>query len=199
MASPEACRVEVPSPQAPREGEVIAPQLGRGVDGELYGTEHFDASVRHYLSLHAPWADVRPSGPLAVGPLLESPPPDAHSARRDVRVSVLLHSWTDPHFEAGARTWHHGSAIARVLVWSFEESRFVCSAGVTASNNPSLVFVQAPPNDYHTSEDDLLNRARVDLIEQLLRAALPALRALPDAEAPSGVESEAEQSGETEQ
>lgn len=180
-ASSEACSAEVPSPVAPREGEVIAPQLGRGVRGELYGTEHFDASVRHYLSLHAPWADVRPSGPIAVGPLVAAPPPNTFADRRGVRASVLLQSWIDPQVEA-AQTWRHGSALASVLVWSFEQSRFVCSAEVRASNDPGLVFVRAPPADLYTPEDDLLNRARVDLIEQLLRGALPALRAIPEAE-----------------
>lgn len=183
------CPVEVEQPVRPRQGEVLGPHLGRAVGtGELFGTEYFDATVRNYLMLHAPYADARPRGGVPVGPLTSAPPVSAFSAgHRSYKLSLLMHEWQDPEVAPGATTWRPGAATAHVLVWDFDASRFVCSADVSASNDPALVFVVPSFDDPIQTGDDPLNRARVDLIEQLLRTAVPLLRVVetePETEAP---------------
>jgi hypothetical protein len=61
-ASDVGCPISIAMPREVPPGEVVAPYLGRGIGtGELYGTEHFDATIRHYAMRYAPDVEVRPA------------------------------------------------------------------------------------------------------------------------------------------
>ncbi len=176
-SSPCTLTVELPKP-VPR-GEVLAPHFGRAIGtGELYGTDYFDATIRHYTDLFAPELDVRPAHKGAVGPLSGvGERPYGSLSVSGYASTLLVSAWHDPVVLAGGTQLTPGRVSARLLVWSYEDSRFVCASEVEATNTAQLVVVRSP--DLAAPADDPLNRARLALVEQAYRGAIPRLRALP--------------------
>ena len=177
------CAVSVLPPREVPPGEVVAPHLDRAIGtGELYGTEHFDATVHNYLRLFAPHAEARPSVASGVGPLLGvgEHGPGTWMPRGGHRLTVLVTAWRDPVILEGGASMLPGTVAARLLLWSYEESRFVCVGEVSTENGPGLRVVRndplaAPYGSAVAPGDDPLNRARLDLIEQALRRGIPRL------------------------
>ena len=62
------------------------------------------------------------------------------------------------------------------MIWSMEEHRFACAATVDATNGTHLALVRSA--DLTGDEDDPLNRARLDLVEQAVRTGVPTLHAV---------------------
>lgn len=160
------CPVTVERPTPVARGEVIAPQLGRGIGtGELFGTEYFDATIRQWAAAHAPSLDVRPLDPAGVGPLTGADGPRSWFPRRDAHaLTLLVRTFVDPTVTGDGSAVVPGHLEGRLLVWSYEQSRFVCTAEVAVDNGPHLTIVRSP--DRLGDEDDPLNRARLDLVEQ---------------------------------
>lgn len=176
-SSPCTLTVEPPKP-VPR-GEVLAPHFGRAPGtGELYGTDYFDATIRHYTDLFAPELDVRPALKGSVGPVSGAgESPYGRLTVSGYASTLLVSAWHDPVVVAGGTQLTPGRVSARLLVWRYEDSRFVCASEVEATNTAQLVVVRSA--DLAAPADDPLNRARLDLVEQAYRSAIPRLRALP--------------------
>lgn len=172
------CGMAVEAPRPVPRGQVIAPRLGRAPgSGELFGTEYFDATVRQYAALYAPELDVRPATREGIGPVTGAEGP-SHSVprKRPYAATLLVTGWRDPIILQGGSALSAGRIEGRLVIWSYQASRFVCTADVAATNTPDLAIVRSP--DMSHGEDDPLNRARLDLIEQAYRKAIPRLRAL---------------------
>lgn len=173
------CALAVTPPRDVSTGEVVAPHVGRSATGELYGTDYFDATIRQYAARFAPELEVRPATREGVGPVLGAPGPSAWALRsRDYALTLLVMRWRDPIVVPGEDAFTPGEIEARLLVWSYASSRFVCTASVIASQSAPLSIVRSA--DPLGDEDDVLNRARLDLIEQALRAGIPELWASAD-------------------
>ena len=181
------CPLAIEPPRVPPRGEVLAPPFGRAPGtGELYGTDYFDATIRHYADRFAPELDVRPALGTPKGPLTGvEGPPGGQLNFRAFATTLIVSEWRDPVVLAGGTSLTPGHVTARLLAWSYAESRFVCASDVEATNSTGLVIVRSP--DLSLPADDPLGRARLDLVEQAYRAAIPRLRALDvnDAGAPS--------------
>ena len=173
-----ACPIAVALPREVPSGTVVAPRLGRSVTGALYGTEHFDATIRHYTALYAPDTEVRPASPEGIGPVMGSGEPPIGGRGARAVTTMLVTDWRDPIVLEGGASIVPGRLGARLLVWSREEARFVCAADVVVENGSSLSIVRASHRDGLQREDDPLNRARLDLIERALQVGIPRLTAV---------------------
>lgn len=177
------CPLAIEPPRVPPRGEVLAPPFGRAPGtGELYGTDYFDATIRHYADRFAPELDVRPAFGTAKGPLTGAEgPPGGRLDFRPFATTLIVLQWHDPVVLAGGTSLTPGRVTARLVAWSYADSRFVCASEVEASNAAGLVIVRSP--DLSLPADDPLGRARLDLVEQAYRAAIPRLRALDASDA----------------
>jgi hypothetical protein len=89
------------------------------------------------------------------------------------RLTILVTAWRDPVIAADRASMLPGEARARLFVWSYADTRFVCTtAELRAENQAGLTIVHAPVGALTEPEDDPLHRARLDLVEQALRAGL---------------------------
>ncbi len=177
-AGTSPCPLAIEPPGAPPRGEVLAPHFGRAPGtGELYGTDYFDATIRHYADRFAPELDVRPASDAGVGPVTGAEgPSNGRLNFRPFATTLIVDGWRDPVVLAGGNSIIPGRVSARLVAWSYADSRFVCVSAVEATNAAGLVVVQSA--DLALPADDPLGRARLDLIEQAYRAAIPQLRAL---------------------
>jgi hypothetical protein len=184
--SGEPCPIDVALPRAVPPREAIAPHLARGFDGELYGTEYFDATIRAYFNRFMPGAQAFPMERSGVGPMAGTGALRPRVGGRDsVQLTLLVTHWRDPAFQSpdGVGPFTSGAIAGRLLVWSYADRRVICATDVEATNTPHLTIVRVADDPlgrptFHDS-DDPLNRARIDLIEQALRAGIPTLRATP--------------------
>jgi hypothetical protein len=174
------CPIRVRAATPVEHGEVVAPHLGRAVgSGELYGTEYFDGTIRQWAALHAPALDVRPYSAGPIGPLAGGEAPPSWLPRLDdYAVTMLVRAFVDPIVTPGADSLVPGHIEARLVVWSDAAMRFVCTAEVAADNAPTLEIATSP--DLTQPEDDPLNRARLDLIEQAFARGITQLVATAD-------------------
>lgn len=178
VAGASPCPLAIEPPGSPPRGEVLAPHFGRAPGtGELYGTDYFDATIRHYADRFAPELDVRPASDAGVGPVTGAEGPSNGRLKfRPFATTLIVTEWRDPVVLAGGNSITPGHVAARLVAWSYADSRFVCASAVEATNVAGLVVVQSA--DLARPADDPLGRARLDLIEQAYRAAIPKLRAL---------------------
>ncbi|NOU32072.1 MAG: hypothetical protein HOO96_29560 [Polyangiaceae bacterium] len=178
VAGASSCPLAIEPPGSPPRGEVLAPHFGRAPGtGELYGTDYFDATIRHYADRFAPELDVRPASDAGVGPVTGAEgPSNGRLNFRPFATTLVVTEWRDPVVLAGGNSITPGHVAARLVAWSYADSRFVCASAVEATNVAGLVVVQSA--DLARPADDPLGRARLDLIEQAYRAAIPKLRAL---------------------
>lgn len=174
------CTIAVASPQPVPKGTVTAPRIGRaiGTTGELFGTEHFDATVRQYASLYAPALDVIPAVPSGVGPVKGEAGPRSWGSPYPYAVTLVVTAWTDPVVSGARETLSiaPGRLEGRLFVWSYASSRFVCAGDVSTSNTTPLVIVRG--RDLADREDDPQNRARLDLVAEAYRKGISGLREL---------------------
>ena len=177
FAGSAPCPLAIAPPRVPPRGEVLA-HFGRAPGTcELDDTDYFDATIRHYADRFAPELDVRPALGIAKGPITVSEgPPGGRLNYRPVATTLIVSEWRDPVVVARGTSVTAGHVTARLVAWSYADSRFVCASEVEATNAAGLVIVQSA--DLSAPSDDPLGRARLDLVEQAYRAAIPKLRAL---------------------
>lgn len=172
------CPLSVEPPRDAPSDEVLAPHFGRAPGtGELYGTDYFDATVRHYASRFAPELDVRPGPHLGAAPLTGAEgPPSWRPNPRPFATTLIVTEWRDPVVVSGGAGVAPGHVAAHLVAWSYADGRFVCASAVEATNAARLVVVRSA--DLSLPADDPLGRARLDLVEQAYRAAIPRLRTI---------------------
>lgn len=177
--TPTPCGVSIAVPDEVPRGEVVAPVLGRALlTGELYGTDDFDATIRQWAGRFAPGLEVVPASAAGVGPITGEPGVEDAWRMARIPVTLVVREWRDPVVMDDGSSVVPGRAAGVALAWSATAERFVCAAPFDVENGRSLSITRS--TDLSVPEDDPLNRARLDLIEQAARAAIPSLRALPE-------------------
>jgi hypothetical protein len=113
--------------------------------------------------------------------------PFDHEAFDEVDATLIIDRYLDPHFTSET-TYAPGELEGRVAVW--HDGALACGAKVRVQN-AQITVVHSTGANYRTSREDPLSKARIDLVNEGLRAGLAALRkpapARPDcAHAPPG-------------
>ena len=97
-----------------------------------------------------------------------------------IQLTLVVDEWRDPVIPFSGVRYTRGELHGRLVVWSYDTSQVICAAEVEATNAAELPIVRHVSVGSRGMEpsDDPLNRGRVDLVEQALRAAIPRLRAV---------------------
>ncbi len=98
--------------------------------------------------------------------------PFQHEPFPEVAATVIIDRYLDPYFSSETR-YSPGELEGRVLLW--HDGALACGAKVNVKN-AQVTVVNATGADYRTSREDPLSKARIDLVNEALRAGLPALR-----------------------
>jgi hypothetical protein len=94
-------------------------------------------------------------------------------------VTLVIDHWTDPDLPAtGEGQFTSGELMGRVLVWDPAAKAFTCAAAVTAENTHVTVVTTDPGGGETNYQEDPLSKARVDLVNEALRAGLGGLHAI---------------------
>jgi hypothetical protein len=94
-------------------------------------------------------------------------------------VTLVIDRWTDPDMPAtGEGQFASGALVGRVLVWDPAAKAFTCGASVTAENTHLTVVTTDPGGGETNYQEDPLSKARVDLVNEALRAGLGGLHAI---------------------
>lgn len=114
--------------------------------------------------------------------------PFEHEAFDEVEATVIIDRYRDPIFQTETR-YIPGELVGRVVLW--RDGAAACGASVRVVSSQITVVSQTSADYRRRSSEDPLSKARIDLVNEALRAGLPALRQAvpprPDcAHAPAG-------------
>jgi hypothetical protein len=172
VANPLAL-TDAPCPHVPMAPPAALGDLSLAFSDDLPGKPGDQTSGYLMLYLRLIGSDVEiVAAPRAQAPL------DPRTGFESPHVTLVIDRWSDPVLPAsGEGQFASGEVTGRVYVWDAAAKAFTCGAAVTAHNTGVTVVRTDTGAAAQDSQEDPLSKARVDLVNEALRAGLGALHA----------------------